>query len=88
MSYHVVFALIDDRFTKPSGYQGVSSTPYSIDTAYGIAKNRPLPPYLFTVTLHLLSWLITGNPILKATLSAAWRLSGKTSTADPTDQNP
>ena len=24
-------------------------------TAYGIAKNRPLPPYLLAVTLHILN---------------------------------
>ena len=52
-------------------------------TAYGIAKNRPLPPYLLAVTLHFLNnlsaildllWLITGYPILITTFTIAWYL--------------
>lgn len=57
-------------------------------TAYGIAKNRPLKPYLCAVTLHFLInisaiyellWLISGYPILLATFSIALYLYGKAS---------
>lgn len=60
-------------------------------TAYGIAKKRPLPPYLLAVTLHILNnlsaihgllWLIAGYPILLTTFSIAWYLNGKTSPTD------
>lgn len=63
-------------------------------TAYGIAKNRPLKPYLTAVALHFLnnlsaihglSWVITGYPILLATIYIAWHLNRKTSTAYSTD---
>ena len=55
-------------------------------TAYGIARNRPLPPYLLAVTLHFLNnlfaildllWLITGYPILITTFTIAWYLYGR-----------
>ena len=55
-------------------------------TAYGIAKNRPLPTYLLAVTLHFLNnlsaiydliWLTTGYPILMTTFSIAWYLYGR-----------
>ncbi len=60
-------------------------------TAYGMAKNQPLPPYLLAVTLHLLNnlsaiysllWLITGYPILLTTFTIAWYLKGKISFVD------
>jgi len=63
-------------------------------TAYGIAKNRPLPPYLLAVTLHFLNnlsaildllWLITGYPILITTFTIAWYLYGR-SCDSKTDQ--
>jgi len=53
-------------------------------TAYGIAKNRPLPPYLLAVTLHFLNnlsalfdllWLITGYPILITAFVIVWYLN-------------
>ena len=55
-------------------------------TAYGIAKNRPLPPYLLAVALHFLNnmsavldllWLITGYPILIITFTIVWYLYGR-----------
>jgi RsiW-degrading membrane proteinase PrsW (M82 family) len=55
-------------------------------TAYGIAKNRPILPYLLAVTLHFLNnlsaffdlrWLITGYPILVTTFALAWYLYGR-----------
>ncbi len=54
-------------------------------TAYGIARKRPLPPYLLAVTLHSLNnlsaiydlmWLTTGYPILIAAFTIAWYLYG------------
>ncbi len=54
-------------------------------TAYGIAKNRPVPPYLLAVTLHILTnlsailellFMITGYPILIITFAIAWYLNG------------
>lgn len=59
-------------------------------TAYGVAKNRPLLPYLIAVTLHFLNnlsaifgliWLYAGYPILIATFSIALYLRRKTSSA-------
>jgi RsiW-degrading membrane proteinase PrsW (M82 family) len=56
-------------------------------TAYGIAKKRPLPPYLLAVTLHFLNnlsaiynqlFLTTGYPILITTITITWYLNGKT----------
>jgi RsiW-degrading membrane proteinase PrsW (M82 family) len=55
-------------------------------TAYGIAKNRPLPTYLLAVALHFLNnlsaiydllWLIAGYPILITTFAIAWYLYGR-----------
>lgn len=57
-------------------------------TAYGIARNRPLPLYLLAVTLHFLNnlsaiydllWLTTGYPILIITCTIAWYLNGNSS---------
>jgi len=57
-------------------------------TAYGIAKNRPLLPYLIAVTLHILNnlsaafgliWLVSCYPILLTTFSIAWYLHRKAS---------
>jgi RsiW-degrading membrane proteinase PrsW (M82 family) len=54
-------------------------------TAYGIARKRPLPPYLLAVTLHFLNnlsaiydlmWLTTGYPILITAFTIAWHLYG------------
>lgn len=54
-------------------------------TAYGIAKNRPLWPYLLSVTLHFLNnlsaildqlFLLTGYPILITSFTIAWYLYG------------
>jgi RsiW-degrading membrane proteinase PrsW (M82 family) len=56
-------------------------------TAYGIAKKRPLPPYLLAVTLHFLNnlsaiynqlFLTTGYPVLITTITITWYLNGKT----------
>ena len=56
--------------------------------AYGIAKKRPLLPYLAAVTLHLfnnlsailgLEFIIAGYPILIATSSIAWYLHRRAS---------
>lgn len=53
-------------------------------TAYGIARKRPLPPYLLAVTLHFLNnlsaiydmlWLITGYPILITAFVIVWYLN-------------
>jgi RsiW-degrading membrane proteinase PrsW (M82 family) len=53
-------------------------------TAYGIARNRALPPYLLAVTLHFLNnlsaiydllWLTTGYPLLIITFTIAWYLN-------------
>jgi len=53
-------------------------------TAYGIARNRALPPYLLAVTLHFLNnlsaiydllWLTTGYPILIITFTIDWYLN-------------
>lgn len=63
-------------------------------TAYGIAKNRPLPTYLLAVALHFLNnlsaiydllWLIAGYPILITTFTIAWYLYGR-SCDSKTDQ--
>jgi RsiW-degrading membrane proteinase PrsW (M82 family) len=63
-------------------------------TAYGIAKNRPLPTYLLAVALHFLNnlsaiydllWLIAGYPILITTFAIAWYLYGR-SCDSKTDQ--
>ena len=57
-------------------------------TAYGIARNRPLWPYLISVTLHSMNnlaaifrllWLVSGYPILSVTLLISWYLYNKTS---------
>jgi len=57
-------------------------------TAYGIARNRIVWPYLIAVTLHSmmnlsaifgLLWLISGFPILSVTLLLSWYLYQKTS---------
>ena len=57
-------------------------------TAYGIAKKRPVWPYLIAVTLHLINnlsaifnllWLMSGYPILSVTLLLSWYLYQKTS---------
>jgi len=56
-------------------------------TAYGIAKKRPLPPYLLAVTLHFLNnlsaiynllFLTTGYPILITTITITWYLNVRT----------
>lgn len=63
-------------------------------TAYGVAKNRPLLPYLIAVTLHFLNnlsaifgliWLYAGYPILIATFSIALYLRRKTSSVSLID---
>lgn len=54
-------------------------------TAYGIAMNRPIPPYLLAVTLHFLNnlsailellFIITGYPLLIITFTITWYLNG------------